>query len=145
MTDRKLDVNEITALAYRFVRELLGADEATRNAVYQRVANYANDSQYGEKLEPFQGICVAMHAVENQLAYEQKDFDAEQQHLLENHECQECGADGEAVLFVGPYTPRQERLGLMVQCIVCGDVDAVYYGGGDDDHATRRAESGHAQ
>ncbi len=145
-TDRKLDKYEITALATRFVSEMLQADEATRNAVYQRIANYANDSEYGQKLEPFQGICTAMHAVEERLAYETREADAELVALLDNHECQECGADGAAVLLHGPYTKRQERLGLMVQCVACGDVDMAGDDGGDyGDHAQRRAESGYAQ
>ncbi len=74
-TDRKLDAYEITALATRFVKEILDADEATRNAVYQAIAQRANGSEYGEKLEPFQGICTAMHAVENRIAWCAQQYD----------------------------------------------------------------------
>lgn len=76
---------------------------------------------------------------------ETEDFEAELQAQLDAHECQDCGAEGSAVSLIGPYTPRQERLGLMVQCVECGEVDALCYDGDFGDHATRRAESGYAQ
>jgi hypothetical protein len=140
------DKYEIIQLCRQLVAALKGANEVTRNDAYQVIANTANDSDYAAKLEPFSALCTVFHAVENRLAHDTREADAELQGYIDNHECQECGAEGEAAPLHGPYTKRQERLGLMLQCIKCGDVDMAGDDGGDyGDHAQRRAESGYAQ
>lgn len=48
--------------ARAFLRLLREADDATFDLAYQTLAAEANGSDYAERLEPRQGLCVAMQA-----------------------------------------------------------------------------------
>lgn len=48
--------------ARTFLRELKTIDEKSFDMTYQRLAMDANDSTFGQALEPLQGLCVAMQA-----------------------------------------------------------------------------------
>lgn len=47
-------------------REFRTAPADMLDAVYQRIASEANDSEYGQTHEPLQGIAAAFHAAQRQ-------------------------------------------------------------------------------
>lgn len=68
MTIGEYDALEAIRLLQRFLKT---ADERSLNIVYQRIATEANNSDYGQELEPLQGICVAFQAELKRRVYEE--------------------------------------------------------------------------
>jgi hypothetical protein len=135
---------DILDSATKFLRALRECSEAERNAAYQVIAGRANDSDYGEKAEPYSGLCVAIQAHEQRLWLDTKEAEVDQVYWLAAHECGECGSRGEAVAFNGPVLQRLAEA-FLVQCVECGEVERLSDFSSGSDHATRRAESGYAQ
>lgn len=58
-----------------FLAELREADQKQFDHAYQAIANEANTSEYGQRLEPRQGLCVAMQAEMQRRAFHESDGD----------------------------------------------------------------------
>lgn len=65
---------ELIDAARTFLRLLGTANEDVLNETYQRLANEANDSEYGQAVEPRQGLCVAFQAEQQRRLLMTRDF-----------------------------------------------------------------------
>lgn len=58
-----------------FLHFLENGSEQQRDAVYQWIANEANDSEYAVELEPKQAICLAFHYADKRRAFDTRELE----------------------------------------------------------------------